>query len=313
MPDSAIRAVVELAASQHSAITRRQAAELGMDRRRIATAMRQGWLGEPHPGVLQIAGSPATFERRVMSAVLAVGGVAVASHRTAARLHRLDGLQRVDDVELSTDRSHRWRHPDVIAHHVVDVPKCDIVDVDGIPTTGLARTLVDLGSVVSSRDQVGRALTDLRRRGTSLRWIRETAQRLHRPGQRGTGLALRLLDAIPCEGRVPDSWFEELLARCVDHPDIPEVIPQYRIRDARGRVVARTDLGIPEVRLGLEAHSRRFHFGPAAEPLDEQRDLAVAACGWELLYLGWHATERPAEVADIVAEVVRARRAAVDL
>jgi hypothetical protein len=62
------------------------------------------------------------------------------------------------------------------------------------------------------------------------------------------------------------------------------------------------------VQLGLEAHSRRFHFGPRAGPLDEQRDMRVAACGWELLYLGWYATKRPSEVVGIVSQVVEARR-----
>ncbi len=81
-------------------------------------------------------------------------------------------------------------------------------------------------------------------------------------------------------------------------PRLPEVVPQYEILDASGRFVARVDLAIPSVRLGLEAHSRRFHFGPEAESLDEQRDVRVAACGWELLYLGWHSTKRPSVVAE---------------
>jgi hypothetical protein len=106
---------------------------------------------------------------------------------------------------------------------------------------------------------------------------------------------LRHLDAIPFEGRVPDSWFEELLARCLDHLAVPELVLQYWIRAASGRIVARVDLALPAERIGLEAHSRRFHFGPQAEPLDEQRDMRVAACGWELLYLELYATDRPAD------------------
>lgn len=107
---------------------------------------------------------------------------------------------------------------------------------------------------------------------------------------------------------MPESWLEELLASCVVDPRLPPVIPQYEIRDACGVLVARTDLGIPAVRLGLEGHSRQFHFGPLQEPLDEQRDLRVAACGWELLYLGWCAAHRPEQVARRVRDMVRARR-----
>jgi len=185
---------------------------------------------------------------------------------------------------------------------------CDVVDLAGIPCSGLARTLTDIGSVCPQPLVVRRALTDARRRGTSLRWIQLTAQRLHRPGQRGSRLLLSQLAQIPCEGGVPQSWLEELLALCLTDPALGRVVPQYPIRRADGTIVAKADIGLPDVKLGLEGHSRRFHFGPDAEPLDEQRDLAVAACGWELLYLGWYAAQRPADVLAIVREIVAVRR-----
>jgi hypothetical protein len=121
------------------------------------------------------------------------------------------------------------------------------------------------------------------------------------------GQLLRLLDTIPHEGGVPESWFEELLAGCLADPAIPPVVAQYPILDRHGALVARVDLAIPSVRLGIEAHSRRYHFGPDAERLDEQRDLAVAAVGWELVYLGWHAAQRPREVRAAIRRIVGAR------
>jgi predicted transcriptional regulator of viral defense system len=313
---SAIHAVAELAASQHSVFTRRQAADLNLTAHRVSTALAQGWLLEPYPGVLAIRGAPVTYERELIAATMAAGGHGAASHRAAARLHQLDGFGNSSTIEVSVDRTHRWSPSRqgvlrAVPHHIVALEPCDLVHVDRIPTTNLARTLADLGSVVRDRRLVARALTDARRRGASLEWLRETAERLHRPGQRGTGVLLRLLDAIPFEGRVPDSWFEELLAACLAHPRLPRVVPQYEILDAHGRFVARVDLAIPSVKLGLEAHSRRFHFGPQAEPLDEQRDVRVAACGWELLYLGWYSAKRPAEVVTAVADVVDARRRAL--
>jgi hypothetical protein len=307
MPDDAIRAVAELAASQHRAFTRRQAADLNFDKGRVATAKLLGWLDEPFPGVLVIAGTVPTWRQDLMAATLAGGGHAVASHRSAARLHRLDGFADCDIIELSVTRRHRWRGPDhVVAHHVAALERADVVTIDGIRSTGLARTLADLGMVVEPM-AVRRALTSARRRGTSLRWIQLTANRLHRPGWTGASVLLRQLATIPYEGRVPDSWFEELVACCLDDPEIPPITLQYPIRNRDGRIVARTDIGIPSVRLGLEAHSRRFHFGPDVEPLDEQRDLAAGACGWQLHYLGWYATQRPVEVVTIVKQIVAAR------
>lgn len=89
---------------------------------------------------------------------------------------------------------------------------------------------------------------------------------------------------------------------------LPEMVLQCPITDRTGRIVARTDIGFPSVRLGLEAHSRRFHFGPENEERDEDRDLSAARCGWELIYLGWYATRRPAWVLELVKDVVRERQ-----
>ncbi|MDQ3544102.1 MAG: type IV toxin-antitoxin system AbiEi family antitoxin domain-containing protein [Actinomycetota bacterium] len=311
MNDTARRALADLATSQHHVITRRQADSLGFDKRRVRTALRAGWLREPTPGVLTIADARPTWQQSVMIVVLAAGGHGVASHRAAARLHHLDGFDFAGNttVEVSVTRAFRL-DPSVssVAHHVTPLDPIDVTTIDGIPCTNLYRTLPDLGSVIRDPNQVRRALTSARRRGINLELLRTTTERLHRPGQAGTGVLLRLLHAIPWEGTLPATWFEELLALCLTDSSLPEIVPQYRITDASGRVVAKTDLGIPAVKLGLEAHSRRFHFGEDAEALDENRDIAASLCGWELTYLGWHATKRPDAVLKIVRELVAARR-----
>lgn len=241
---------------------------------------------------------------------LAGHGHAVVSHRAAARLHGLDGFDHAGMavVEASVMRTCRLAVAHTVTHHVTPLEPDDITIVDGFRCTTVPRTLADLGAVVD-RTFLRRALTSARRDGTPVTVIRRTVERVQRPGPSGTGPMLRLLDAIPCEGRVADSWFEELLARCLADPSLPPVVPQCPIIDASGRIVARADLGIPAVKLGLEAHSRRFHWGPIRGQLDEERDLKAAACGWELLYLGWHATKRPADVLRLVRNVVTARTA----
>ncbi len=316
MPDTARLALSALAAHQHHTVTRRQARELGFDRRRVATALAHGWLTEPLPGVLTLADAPPTWHGRLMAVVLAAGDHGVASHRSAARLHRLDGFDDARNAVVEVSVSRRYRLDPAVAavtHHVTPLPDVDVTTIDGIRCTTLPRTLADLGSVVRSRTAVRRALTSARRRGVDLHVVRATAERLHRPGQSGTGVMLTLLDQVPWEGRLPATWFEELLGLALTDPHLPEVVPQYPICDEHGAVIARTDIGIPSVRLGLEAHSRQFHFGPEAEQRDEDRDLLAARCGWELLYLGWHATKKPAAVLALVRDVVRRRAVEVHL
>jgi hypothetical protein len=181
--------------------------------------------------------------------------------------------------------------------------------VNGFRCTTIPRNLSEIGAVVE-KHEVQRGLRDARRRGMSVEVMRSAAERLHRPGPTDTGVLLRLFDRLPWDGTPPATWFEELLALCLDDRCLPEIVLQHPIVDATGRIVARTDIGIPSARLGLEAHSRRFHFEPKAEFLHEDRDLAAARCGWELLYLGWYATRRPADVLRIIKDVCPRTRAA---
>jgi hypothetical protein len=310
MDHEARRILIARALKQHGVITRRDANDLNFDYRRVSTALRAGWLTEPAPGVLVLSDAPPTWRQQLMVVVLSCGSHGVAAYRSAARLHEFDGFEsaRNATIEVCVQRAFRLV-PGVsaVTHHVRPLEPCDLTTIDGIPCTTRFRTLCDLGSVVPPK-QVRRALTSARRRGVDLSELRHAAIRLHRPHQAGTGVLLRVLRSISTEGNLPASWFEELLALCLNDPSLPQMVMQHPIVDSSGTIVAKTDIGFPSVRLGLEAHSRRFHFGPEAEARDEDRDIAAARCGWELLYLGWYAAKRPAEVLDIVKDVIEQRR-----
>ena len=310
MVDTARRAVAELAASQHRAFTRKQAAELNFDSRRIATAKRDGWIAEPIPGVLVIADGALTWEQQLHALVLGTIGRGVVSHRSAARLYGFDGFGERSNatLELTVPTQVRFRPRIASVIHQTDaLDPIDVTRVKGFPCVTRERALSELGTVVRGVRPVRKALSSARRKGLDLDRTRATAERLHRPGQRGTGLLIRLLDSIPWEGRLPDTWFEELLALCLVDPTLPEMQFQYPIRDSHGTIVARPDIAFPSVRLGLEAHSRQFHFDEDAQALDEDRDIAAGLCGWELTYLGWYATKRPAAVLQVVKELIAVR------
>jgi hypothetical protein len=297
---------MELAARQHAAVTRRQLDRLGIDRRMVRTLLDAAVVTEPRPGVLVLAGAPESWEQRVMIATLAGGG-AVASHRTAARLHDLDGFAATDIVEVSVVAPRHPKLAGVVVHEVQALVRADRTSVRGIPTTGVARTLADLGSVCDQPDRVLQALDDARRRRLSTTWIRETAERLHRPGQRGTGTLLGLLDEVEAEGRGPDSWFERLIERCLASADLPPLRRQYEVRDRAGHFVGRLDAAFPSIKLGIEAHSRAFHEGRRREAADESRDLRLAAEGWEVLYVRWHHLQTPERLVDLVVRVASQR------
>ena len=73
---------------QHGIITRKQAKDLGLTDRQIDRRIANGSWIPVHRGVYRLAAVPATWESRLLAAVLATGGIA--SHRCAAALWRLD-------------------------------------------------------------------------------------------------------------------------------------------------------------------------------------------------------------------------------
>lgn len=306
--NDAMGAVAELAASQHGAFTRRQAAAIGLSRRQIQDLANDPLLDEPVRGILRFRAAPETWHQRMMIATL-VGPGFFAGFRAAAYLHGIDGFRQSPTPEIVGGRTCRAvRGIDVIQHWVEPLAPDDFVIVDGIPCTGLARTVVDVCGL-GPRDRATRAVDDFERRRESLNWLRLTAERLHRPGQAGTGAVLSLLDRRQCGGRVPDSWFERLVEGCLSLCGLPPWERQHEVIDGTGSVVGRLDLACPALLLGVEAHSRQFHFGQRAESLDQRRDNRLAALGWHLIYVGWYDTEQPAVVAATIDSVARRRAA----
>jgi hypothetical protein len=290
----------DLAASRHGALSLVEAEGAGISAKALRNRLRAGLLAEPAPGVLVVTAVPASWRQRLAVATLAGGG-SVASHRAAAALH-LPGVIDDPPVEVTVDRSRRASAPGAVVHRSSILEEDDVMEVDGIPVTTLAVTLASIGSVAP--ELLEPCLDAARRAKVSLRWLRTTATRLHRPGQRGTGLLLDLLDEIqPGEG-VRDSWFEKLVEGVLRSPLLPPLVRQHEVRDRAGRLVARLDAAFPCVKLGVEAHSRAFHFGSGPETADERRDLALAGVGWEVAYLGWHRTRSSPD--EIVREVFAA-------
>ena len=195
---------------------------------------------------------------------------------------------------------HRWTGPDLD----------DYTDVDSIATSGVASTLARLGAVVPS-PRVEQALDDALRRGYSLKWIEETAERLHRPGPTGTGVLLRLLRDPTRQREIPDSVFERMTARLLSDAGLPTPVLQHPVRLNNGRTV-RIDIAWPQVRWGIECHSRRYHFGPSSDSADHDRDHQLAMAGWQVTYLTWHQIQDGDYVLELARSMLdqRARQSA---
>jgi hypothetical protein len=241
----------------------------------------------------------------VIVAVLATGGAA--SGLTAAALHRLEGLEHTDVVEVTTARGGRRSVTGAVIRSSRLVVPGHITVVDGVRTFSKARTLAELGRDVDD-DAIERALDGLLRSGTSLTWIRQTIDELSRPGCSGTAGLVRVLALPDRQGVVNDSFRERVTERLLATGSLGAISRQHVVRDAHGAFVARLDLAIVHCRVGIEYHSDQWHYGPRRGRGDRRRDLDLAALGWEVLYLDAADHASPAAaVANVVAVAARRR------
>jgi hypothetical protein len=304
MQTGAGRAVTALAASQHGAFGIRQAAARGVTEKDRRVRVARGEWEMPLRGVLTIAGAPQTWSHRLMVATLYCSGAI--SHRAAAALEGLDGIAG-EPLELTVGRICRGEVPGFVVHHSRVLGPHDLRTVDGIPTTTVARTLCDLGAVVSD-DVVEQALDDALRRGYSQRWIEETLARVDRPGKSGTASLRRVLSRPDRIGRTPDSRFERLIERVVVSAGLPRPVRQHPVHDAEGRLIGRIDIAWPDIKLGIEATSERWHGAASQQRRDAKRDDAIERAGWRLLYPEWRDAVAPAGFCAVVRETVLARQ-----
>ncbi len=290
----------EFAASRHGALSRRQAAALGLTPSPVRRLINERRLHEPAPRVLVVVGTDDTWRQRLMIATLCCNSIGVAGFRSAAALHGMDRYPEGPvELLLPAPRKLRLHGVDV---HVGPLTPEDIVVVDGIRATTIERTLCDLGAV-DPWWVVQYALEWAWRSGMEPASLQATIDRLHRPGQHGTKVAQELLVEARLRGKPTESALEVRLEAIIG--DIPGVVRQHVVCDEAGGFVARVDFAIPSVRLAIEAHSKQFHTGADAEQRDARRHERLVACGWTVEYVTSDQMKDPAKVRSTTLRLAR--------
>ena len=292
------RALDATAQAQFGLISRRQASAGGLSLSNINYRLASGRWVRVLPGVYRLAGTPITSMTRLMAASLWGRGTSAVSHRSAARILRLDGVKE-DLVELSILGRANSPADWLLLHYPQALPSDEIETVNGMRVTSAARTLLDLGAVVP-RWRVEVALDGaLRDRIADYKALREVLERHGARGRDGTA-ALRYLlverdpDYVP-----PASRLERTFARVLNEPRLPKAVRQYPIVRA-GRIVYRLDFAYPEWRVAIEIDSYRHHYGRQSWHKDRTRSNAVTALGWRLLRFTKEEARAEAFVVDCV-------------
>lgn len=298
MDTTADGAVAHRFERQHGLITAAQARQAGLTRSAIRHRVAAGRWVRRQPGVYQLVGTASTWESRLLARVLAAGPEALATHRSSAALWQLDG-SRLGLPELSIAEGRRFHGPPgVRVHRSGDLHLVTPVMRSGVPTTPVARTLLDLGGVVPA-PLLHLAVDDARRRGLA-DWdaLLDTLVAHARRGRRGVGSLRALLQAHGDEVRATDSGFERLVISSLGSAGLPAPLLQHPVELGGRRY--RIDLAYPERRLAIELDGA-VHLRRDVWEADHERQNALVLAGWTVLRFTWREYER--RPADVVAQV----------
>lgn len=138
-----------------------------------------------------------------------------------------------------------------------------------------ARTVVDLGMVLTRRQLEAVLLSAIRRGATTAAQVDAVAATLS--GRAGLADVRAVTDLWSPER---ESFLEDLLHGDLRATVPDEVVRQHRILDAQGNVVARTDAAIVALKLAFEADGLAFHSTDEQIAADQRRDRALLALGW---------------------------------
>jgi very-short-patch-repair endonuclease len=286
--------VSRLAARQRSLVHRRQALALGMTGRQLERRVEAGLLVPVQPVVYRISGAPPSWGQDMLAACMSAGPAAVASHRAAALLWGLRGVDGAP-VELTVPGTRRPRLRGAVVHRTIDISRADVNRRAGIPVAAPALTLVGLAAVAPTL--VESALEDAVMRGlVSMAWLARTVDRLGGRGHPGTALVRALVAERDPSAAPTESRLEDLILRILLRAGLPEPVRQYRVDGVR------VDLAYPPERLGIEADGRIWHGGRLDVERNSAKGNVLVHHGWRILHFTWaDAKRRPAGVVESVA------------
>jgi len=264
------RVLAVLAAKQGGAVARRQLIALGMTKAEIDRRVAEGQLHVLYRGVYAVGHRALGVTGRRWAAVLACGDGAVLSHASAAAAWEIrpsaSGL-----IDVSVNRGGRTRRPGIRLHCRRFLPATDITQIDGLPITTPARTVLDLAADGLRGRKLEAVLDQAERKLLDFSDIEGVLRRCHR--QPGTAALRTVLERYAPGSVDTRSRLEEMCIELCDGHGIP--------RPSTNVVVAgRTrDLFWPHAPLVVEADSYKWHRSPSRLSDDRQRDVELTLAG----------------------------------
>ena len=272
--------IAEFAAAHDGVFPHHVALECGLTQKQIDHRLRTGAWVRVLPRVYRNAATPPTHAAQRRAALWWAGKNASLSHRSAAVIWGLEGVESGPLPELTIAGARHPRSQLVVVHRTLDLPAHDACRRDGQRVTRPTRTIIDLAAVLNE-EALEIALESARRmRLVSDDGLRLRLESLGGRGRPGATQLRGVLDAVL--GLPPAEYTLEVkVARLLRRSALPQPVRQHWIRIFGRRY--RLDFAWPEVRVALECDGRRYH----EFQRDRTRGRQLGASGWRVLPVTW--------------------------
>lgn len=276
------RGLAAVAARRHGVIDRAGALSLGFTQDDIDYRLASGRLHRLHRGVYAVGRRDVSPTGRRLAAVLACGPGAVLSHLSAAA-HlglRASSAARTD---VTVPRRSALKQPGVRLHRSLTLVPADLGDVDEVPCTSVARTLLDIAALLPAQAVERAVEQSVVLRTFDGRVVSEVLRR-----HRGRPGARRLREASQTAGlgeMVTRSRLEELALEAFRDHDLPA--PEVNAWVVLGGRYAMVDFLWRPQRVVVETDGFAFHRSRQAFARDRERDRLLELEGWRHLRFTW--------------------------
>jgi very-short-patch-repair endonuclease len=204
----------------------------------------------------------------------------VLSHRSAGELWGIVSRAR-RPIEVTSPS--RWRARRGVVLHQASVPNDEISAVDGIPATGLSRTLLDLSSVLS-REQLETAMNEAEVLGLADR-ISLHALLARYPRRPGAAALRAILDDARRARGVTRHELERRFAAALAKTNLPR--PHCNAHVVVAERFFEVDCLWRAQRLIVELDGGFVHGTWRAAERDRERDRLLLADGWRVVRITW--------------------------
>jgi hypothetical protein len=298
--DDVLLRVRARAAQQHSLINVAQMFECGADHKWISRRSGDGHVVRIGPSVYGMPGMRPTFKASAMAAILSSRSPALVSHRSAAHLL---GFERVFEPHVVDITVPRHRRPaarsGIRAHESLAFDLAAPTRLDGIPVTGVARTILDCAP---GEMKPVRLLDDaLRRRIVT--WDELWSCYL---SHNVIGRPMRAFRAILLErdGNVPPGGdFARRMADMLVTAGFPRPVFEHPVMVDGHQYLL--DLAWPQWMVAVECNDAGSHDTPKAFLRDPMKRNRCERAGWRYLeFTWWDMVDRAAEVVALVSGVL---------